>query len=49
MEVTTVHLLRHARSAYNEAGRMAGLDDPPLSDAGLSEARRTARYLKGVD
>jgi broad specificity phosphatase PhoE len=45
--VTTVHLIRHGRTALNAAGRFRGLADPPLDEEGLAEVARTAEALRG--
>lgn len=44
----TTHLLfiRHARSTWNDAGRWQGQADPPLSEAGMAEARLLAVRLR---
>lgn len=46
--MTTVFFVRHARSVYNDTGKMAGRHDPPLSDAGSLEAQATAAHLAGA-
>jgi broad specificity phosphatase PhoE len=46
--MTTVKFVRHARSVYNDQGKMAGLHDPPLSEAGYREAQIAARFLDGT-
>lgn len=43
--MTTLLLLRHAQSTWNEAGRIQGWADPPLSDAGRAAARKLAARL----
>ena len=43
--MTTVNFIRHARSVYNDQGKMAGLHDPPLSEAGYREAQAAAQFL----
>lgn len=40
-------LVRHARSTWNELGRIQGQLDPPLSETGLEQARRLAERLRG--
>ena len=44
----TTHLLfiRHAQSTWNALGRWQGQADPPLSEAGLAEARLLADRLR---
>jgi ribonuclease H / adenosylcobalamin/alpha-ribazole phosphatase len=42
---TTIHLVRHGRTALNAQGRYRGLDDPPLDDEGLGQAEGAAREL----
>ncbi len=50
---TTLFLVRHGRTAWNEDGRFQGLTDVPLSAAGRADAeengRRLARHLTGLD
>jgi alpha-ribazole phosphatase len=46
--MTTVYFVRHARSIYNEEGKMAGSHDPPLSVSGRREAELTAQYLRSI-
>jgi uncharacterized phosphatase len=46
--MTTVHFVRHARSVYNDQGKMAGHHDPPLSEAGYREAQAAARFLEAT-
>lgn len=46
--MTRIYFVRHARSVYNDEGRMAGLHDPPLSSRGREEALATAEYLQAV-
>jgi glucosyl-3-phosphoglycerate phosphatase len=38
---------RHGRTAWNESGRFQGQQDPPLVEAGRTEAARAARALVG--
>jgi len=45
-DVTTVILVRHGRSTWNEERRWQGQADPPLSDAGKAQARRVAERLR---
>jgi probable phosphoglycerate mutase len=40
-------LVRHAESEWNAAGRWQGHGDPPLSERGRAQARRTAAALVG--
>jgi broad specificity phosphatase PhoE len=42
---TTVHVVRHGRTALNEQGRFRGLHDVPLDDRGRAEAEAVARRL----
>jgi ribonuclease H / adenosylcobalamin/alpha-ribazole phosphatase len=44
---TTLHLVRHGRTALNAQGRFRGLEDPPLDEAGLAEVATTAERLRG--
>jgi broad specificity phosphatase PhoE len=44
---TRLIFIRHARSTWNDAGRWQGQADPPLSEAGQSEARLLADRLAG--
>ena len=46
-EATTVILVRHGESTWNEAGRWQGQGDPPLSDTGREQARVVAQRLRG--
>jgi probable phosphoglycerate mutase len=41
-------LVRHARTAANEARRWQGQTDAPLTEAGLAQARALGRRLRGV-
>ncbi|MEU1513834.1 histidine phosphatase family protein [Streptomyces sp. NPDC005811] len=43
-----LHLVRHARTEYNAAGRLQGWCDSPLAPDGLPGLRATARHLSGV-
>ena len=43
--VSRVLVWRHGRTAWNEAGRFQGQQDPPLVPAGRSEAALAARHL----
>jgi 2,3-bisphosphoglycerate-dependent phosphoglycerate mutase len=49
--VTSILLLRHAQSTWNEAGRWQGWADPPLSGEGESVARAAAGHeaLAGIE
>ncbi len=40
-----VYLARHGQTALNAEGRLRGLSDPPLDDAGLDEVQRLAQVL----
>ena len=40
-----LYLLRHGRTLWNEAGRLQGRTDVPLSAAGRESARKTAELL----
>jgi 2,3-bisphosphoglycerate-dependent phosphoglycerate mutase len=42
---TSVVLIRHAQSEWNLLGRFTGWADPPLTEAGVLEARRAAGLL----
>lgn len=42
-----VLVLRHAQSAWNAAGRWQGWADPPLSPAGVAQARAAGPVLAG--
>jgi broad specificity phosphatase PhoE len=42
---TTVHVVRHGRTALNATGRFRGLADPLLDDEGLAEAGKVAGAL----
>jgi broad specificity phosphatase PhoE len=41
--------IRHARSEFNEQGRMAGRCDPPLSTSGKEQALAIANILNGKE
>ncbi|AXG76617.1 histidine phosphatase family protein [Streptomyces paludis] len=43
-----LHLVRHARTEYNAAGRLQGWCDSPLAADGLGQLRATAAHLAGV-
>jgi glucosyl-3-phosphoglycerate phosphatase len=51
LPISRVLVWRHGRTAWNEAGRFQGQQDPPLLEAGRAEATRAARHLvaEGVD
>lgn len=44
---TRVYLARHGRTALNAEGRLRGLSDPPLDEAGIAEVGRLADVLAG--
>ncbi len=44
--MTTLYLIRHARSTWNAEGRMQGWADPPLDDVGYRQAQALAERLK---
>jgi probable phosphoglycerate mutase len=37
--------IRHGRTSWNEAGKIQGVTDVPLNDAGVQQARRLADWL----
>jgi glucosyl-3-phosphoglycerate phosphatase len=45
LTVSRVIVWRHGRTAWNQAGRFQGQQDPPLLPAGRVEAARAARHL----
>lgn len=45
-DATTVILVRHGQSTWNEARRWQGQADPPLSELGRVQARRVAARLR---
>ena len=45
LAVSRVLVWRHGRTAWNEAGRFQGQQDPPMAEAGRSEAVRAARQM----
>jgi glucosyl-3-phosphoglycerate phosphatase len=51
LPISRVLVWRHGRTAWNEAGRFQGQQDPPLLEAGRVEATWAARHLvaEGVD
>ena len=44
--MTTLYLIRHARSTWNAERRMQGWADPPLDDVGQRQAQALAERLK---
>ncbi|MFJ9705763.1 histidine phosphatase family protein [Streptomyces sp. NPDC101234] len=44
-----LHLVRHARTEYNTAGRLQGWCDSPLTADGLEQLRATAAHLAEVE
>ena len=42
---TTIHVVRHGRTALNAQGRFRGLADPPLDEIGLAEADAVAALI----
>jgi broad specificity phosphatase PhoE len=44
--VTLLTLIRHARTAWNDTGRMQGWADPPLDEHGRAQARALAERLR---
>lgn len=47
--MTTIFLVRHGQSTWNQAGRIQGKQDPPLSELGRRQARALARALQNED
>ncbi len=47
MPTTTIHVVRHGRTALNAQGRYRGLEDPPLDDEGRRQASAAAAALRG--
>lgn len=45
--MTTLFLIRHARSTWNAEERMQGWADPPLDELGMRQARALAERLRG--
>lgn len=43
-----LHLVRHARTEYNVAGRLQGRCDSPLTPDGLGQLRATAAHLGNI-
>lgn len=46
--MTTLYLVRHGRTDWNDEGRYQGQADPPLNAAGRRQARATAEALRDV-
>ncbi len=46
--MTRIYLIRHGRTALNAQGRFRGLEDPPLDEMGLAEARWASARLAGA-
>lgn len=46
---SSVHLVRHGRTAWSDAGRLQGWNDVPLSPDGHTEAETLAAYLADQD
>ncbi|MER6960906.1 MULTISPECIES: histidine phosphatase family protein [unclassified Streptomyces] len=44
-----LHLVRHARTEYNVAGRLQGWCDSPLTPDGLEQLRATAAHLGSIE
>ncbi|MEW1718353.1 histidine phosphatase family protein [Streptomyces sp. NPDC093109] len=44
-----LHLVRHARTEYNAAGRLQGWCDSPLTPDGREQLRATAAHLAGIE
>jgi len=49
MPPSDLYLVRHAESEWNAAGRWQGQADPPLSPAGVEQARVLAEHFPDVD
>lgn len=45
---TTIHLVRHGATTWNESGRYQGRVDVPMSDEGVNQVRDLARRLGGM-
>ena len=45
----TLYLVRHGETEWNKTGIVMGQSDSPLTEAGLEQAKTTARELKGVN
>lgn len=46
--ITTIYLIRHGTTDWNEAGRYQGSSDIPLNKKGLTEAREVGKKLSEV-
>jgi len=46
MSTTTFFVVRHGQTDWNKNGRLMGISDIPLNDAGKQQADNVARYLK---
>ena len=44
--MTQLYLIRHGRTAWNNADRLQGWADEPLDDVGLAQAAALAEYLR---
>ncbi|MER3543483.1 MAG: hypothetical protein C4311_02490 [Chloroflexota bacterium] len=47
-DMTTLYLIRHGRTDWNDAGRYQGQANPPLNAQGWAQARALAQALSGV-
>ena len=45
-ETIPVILIRHAQSQWNQENRFTGWADPPLTDAGIAEAKQAGEWLR---
>lgn len=45
---TTIYLIRHGETLWNRERRIQGHRDVPLSEAGLEQARRLGKHLRGI-
>lgn len=43
-----IYLVRHGRTEWNEASRLQGTGDSPLTELGVENAKRTGAALKGI-